>query len=372
MQFIDHFIIEIFVYVFYKMNILYTRSTDLHHPIDNHFERPERLQKTIDFFSSEEKYSTKIYEHNVKESSEILDLIKEAQGEKVMKTFLIPKLVKCSDCEIEYVTTEANFRKVRSIVTNDEYERPICPNCDSTNSTWYFSNDTYVCSNSIDAVIESVSLVTTAIDNILEQNKRVQYCIIRPPGHHNSVKGRGFCLVNNVWIGTEYALKRGYRRPLVFDYDTHHFDGFSELVKKNKNRFGISVHGWSNSTDYHCYPGTGSGKSSNNNILNIPLVLTKKEDREIYTDYVVLETILHKAVDWIRERNPDIIFVSNGMDGHKDDPIGYSYLTGIFYSEMAKILLTFNVPLIYVQEGGYNPDAVLECSKAIVDVLIDY
>lgn len=336
------------------MNILYTRKTDVHRPIDDHYECPARLQPTIDLFTNNEPYSSLIDSHEEKDDKEILDLIKKAQGKKIMKTFVIPDRVTCMNCENQY-----------------DREIDICILCNSSDKTWRLGYDTYVCDKSLIAVKECVSVVMSAIDNIADKEKKVQYCITRPPGHHNSSKGRGFCLVNNVWIGTEYALQKGFKRPLVVDYDSHHFDGFAELTKptKGRNRYGVSIHGWSDKI--HVYPGTGSAGSSNNNVLNLPLYLETKEDKWKYTDERVLEIFAENAIEWIRERDPDIIFVSNGMDSHKDDPLGYSALTHVFYSEMAKILLGFNVPLIYVQEGGYNANAVLECSKAIVDTLIE-
>lgn len=335
------------------MNILYTRNTNVHRPIDDHFERPERLQKAIDFFVNNEPYLSLIDNPDMKDDNEILALITKAQGEKILKTFVIPDVVICMNCNKEF----------------NQKESGNCNECGFDQYLWWFGKDTYVCTKSLEAAKECVSILMSAIDNIAKGLKKIQYCIVRPPGHHNSSKGRGFCLVNNVWIATEYALQSGFKRPLTVDYDSHHFDGYSELTKplKGRNRFGVSIHGWSKTIPV--YPGTGSAESSNNNILNLPLILETKEDKWKHTDEKVLEMFRENAISWITERNPDIIFISNGMDSHKDDPLGYSALTHIFYSEMAKILLNFNVPLVYIQEGGYNADAVLECSKAIVDIL---
>lgn len=340
------------------MNILYTRNTNLHRPIDNHYERPERLQKAIDLFTQNQPYLSLIDLPMMKADDDVLGLIKKSQGEKIMKTFIVPDIVQCKMCKEKY----------------NHKENESCPHCDETDYLWWFSNDTYVCKKSLKAVIESVSTLMCAIDNIVDRQMRIQYCIIRPPGHHHSSKGRGFCLVNNVWVATEYALQRGYKVPMVIDYDSHHFDGFVELTKpvRGRNRYGVSIHGWSsNPSKYPVYPGTGSVTSSNNNILNLPLLLECKEDRLKHTDEPTLKMFRENAISWIAERNPDIIFVSNGMDSHKDDPLGYSSFTEKFYSEITKILLEFNIPIIYVQEGGYNSDAVLECSKAIVDTLIE-
>lgn len=336
------------------MNILYTRNTNVHRPIDDHYERPERLQRAIDLFTQNEPYMSYIDFPEMRSDDEVLSLIKKAQGEKIMKTFIPKDIVICTKCKNKY-----NIK-----------EKTYCDKCGEDDYMWFFSNDTYVCKKSLNAVLECISVLMNAIDNIIEKRKRVQYCIVRPPGHHHSSKGRGFCLVNNVWVATEYALQCGYKTPMVIDYDSHHFDGFVELTKpvKGRNRFGVSIHGWSNTINV--YPGTGSASSSNNNILNLPLVLSKPEDKFKYTDDKVLDMFRVNAISWIKERNPDIIFVSNGMDSHKDDPLGYSALTGTFYSEITKILLEFNVPIVYVQEGGYDSYAVLECSKAIVDTLI--
>jgi acetoin utilization deacetylase AcuC-like enzyme len=333
------------------LDILYQISEG-HVCIDDHNESPLRVIKAIDFLTQNEPYMSMVKNHKLKPDKEILDLIIKSQGQKILKTFIIPDTnLSCYSCDNLF---DGSI---------------LCPKCGSDNIEWRIGYDTYVNNRSATAVKECISVLMSALDSVLLGNK-YQYCLIRPPGHHNHNKGRGFCLVNNVFILSEYAVDQGYERVLILDYDHHHFDGTAELIKpaKNRNRFGISMH--AHSTTIRIYPGTGSEESNKINIKNIPLNLNCIEDKNKYTDDVCLKKFREKAIPWIIEFNPDIILISNGFDMHQDDPLAGLNLTSKFYVEVAKHLKEYNVPLIYVLEGGYNPDVIRDCSKEIIDELL--
>lgn len=50
------------------------------------------------------------------------------------------------------------------------------------------------------------------------------FCAVRPPGHHAGHAGhaqaqsQGFCLINNVAVGVNYALNRGLTRVCIYDF----------------------------------------------------------------------------------------------------------------------------------------------------------
>lgn len=71
----------------------------------------------------------------------------------------------------------------------------------------------------------------------------------------------------------------------------------------------------------------------------------------------------------IKSFDPSIIIISNGLDAHRDDYLAGMNLTNHFYIEATKILKSYNVPLIFILEGGYNPEVVKNVSFDIIKEL---
>jgi acetoin utilization deacetylase AcuC-like enzyme len=367
------------------MNILFTRThTDKHYLFHNfHHENPERVRKAIVFFEKNTTYKSLIDYPNPKENDDVFELIVKAQGSNILNVFNPPPHtdLTCKNCKKEFI----NLAK--------------CPKCKSTNFQWLIGYDTYISNNdTINAVAECISTLMSSLDNIIDKQKQYQYCLIRPPGHHCFNKGSGFCLINNVFVLSQYALDKGFKKVLILDYDYHHANGTSDLIKQiapkknititealanilitdqeeksdpnnNLDRYLISMHAFSINPDLQIYPGTGSHLTNTANIKNVPLIHNKQEDRFRYNDKLCIKLFDERIIPWINEYGPDIILISNGLDAHKDDPVGKLNLTEKFYVHVANSLKKFNVPLIYVLEGGYNPDVVRDVSIAIVDEL---
>jgi acetoin utilization deacetylase AcuC-like enzyme len=316
------------------LNISFTSSEE-HYHIDDHYENPQRVIKTIEFFKNTEPYKSFIINNKLKEDEEIILLIINSQGDLALNTF-----------------------------NADLYLNKI------DDKQWLIGYDTYVNYNSFKCVKECISILMSALDSV-NNGVKYQYCIIRPPGHHHSTVGKGFCLINNIFILSEYAISKGFNKVLILDYDFHHCDGTAKLVKNRvDSTFVISIHGYSSSKQYPVYPGTGSYLEDTENVKNFPLHIKSKDSKKIYNDDYYMYLINGDINNLILNFNPDIILVSNGLDAHKDDPIGKMNITNEFFIQTARKLKTYNVPLIYVLEGGYNPDVVQSVSKDIVDELI--
>ena len=56
-------------------------------------------------------------------------------------------------------------------------------------------------------------------------------------------KSLGFCLMNNVAIAAEYALKKhGLKRILILDWDVHHGNGTQHMFYDDPKVLYISLH----------------------------------------------------------------------------------------------------------------------------------
>jgi len=61
-----------------------------------------------------------------------------------------------------------------------------------------------------------------------------------------------------------------------------------------------------------------------------------------------------KAVDCVTRFRPDFLVLSIGFDVLKNDPTGTFYLTAGTLRKIGKRLGSLGVPILIVQEGGYN------------------
>ncbi|KAF2094288.1 Arginase/deacetylase [Rhizodiscina lignyota] len=97
--------------------------------------------------------------------------------------------------------------------------------------------DLYLCSESLDAFQGALGGVCDGIDAVFEGVKSGQgpssaFVCIRPPGHHCSADfPSGFCWLNNVHVGIEYATQtHGLTHAAIIDFDLHHGDGSQAIT----------------------------------------------------------------------------------------------------------------------------------------------
>ncbi len=226
--------------------------------------------------------------------------------------------------------------------------------------------DTVLSPNSIKSAFKAMGSVCKAVDLICTEKFKNAFCPIRPPGHHaEPEKAMGFCLFNNVAIGAYYAkLKYKLKKCAVIDFDVHHGNGTQKKFWNDPNMFYASTH------QEGIFPGTGFKNEIgvNNNIINVPLpggtngLLFKKS----YEDIIIPN---------LKKFSPDMIFISAGFDGHKDDPLADFKLTEEDFFWVTNKLRNFSDKyckkrLVSCLEGGYNIDALSKSSLAHVKGLI--
>ncbi|KAK5163259.1 histone deacetylase [Saxophila tyrrhenica] len=98
--------------------------------------------------------------------------------------------------------------------------------------------DLYLSSESLHAFQGALGGVADAVDGVFSpatQTKRA-FVAVRPPGHHCSADHpSGFCWLNNVHVGIEYAAQTyGLTHAAMLDFDLHHGDG-SQAITWQRN-----------------------------------------------------------------------------------------------------------------------------------------
>ncbi len=225
--------------------------------------------------------------------------------------------------------------------------------------------DTVMNEASLDAALLAAGAVLTAVDALVgEPGHSGAYCVVRPPGHHSTPsKSMGFCLFNSVAVAAASRAELGERVAIV-DIDAHHGNGTQDIFIADPRVLYASIH------QSPLYPGTGrldergTGDAIGTTI-NLPLPPGATGDvARAALDEVIVPVIADFAPDWL--------FVSAGYDGHRADPITDLGYTSADVGDMMATLqgLVPGDRIVVVLEGGYDLDAVRDCSAAVVARLL--
>ena len=205
---------------------------------------------------------------------------------------------------------------------------------------------------------KSYEVACYAIGAAIKAAKENNFALIRPPGHHATInKAMGFCLFNNIAIATKWLNERG-KKVFVLDIDSHSGNGTQEIFYKTDKVLFLSIH------QFPAYPGTGwvneigEGKGKYYTI-NIPIPPYSSDN--IFID------ILSKLIPVIKDQyKPDVVAVSAGFDGHKDDPLLQLNLTINSYYEVCRLLSNNFKNIFACLEGGYNIEILPNCVSAFL------
>ena len=218
--------------------------------------------------------------------------------------------------------------------------------------------DTFLCSNSKNAILRSCGAGIAAANSLIKDNEKRVFCAVRPPGHHaETVRANGFCFVNNVAVAAKYLQnKYKIKKIAIIDFDVHHGNGTQEIFYQDKTVAYGSVH------EHPLFPGTGLQKEVGaGNIFNAPIIAgTDGKD--------FIKILESRILDNIDKFKPEIILISAGFDAHKRDPLANINLESENYNQITKMIIEIaNIHsqgrVISFLEGGYDLLALSESIK---------
>jgi acetoin utilization deacetylase AcuC-like enzyme len=225
--------------------------------------------------------------------------------------------------------------------------------------------DTILSPASGKAALCAAGAVTAAIDAIVAGRADNAFCAVRPPGHHAEPgRAMGFCLFNNAAIGAVRACEvHGLDRVAVVDFDVHHGNGTQAAFEADGRFFYGSTH------QYPLYPGTGAASETGvGNIVNVTLRPMSGSDP---FRFGVTEHLL-PSLDAFR---PQLIVVSAGFDGHRNDPLAQLMLEEVDFTWITEKLVEIaqrhaRGRLVSTLEGGYDLASLGASAAAHVRVLM--
>eukprot|EP01041_Mallomonas_annulata_P014675 gene14675-31207_t len=166
-----------------------------------------------------------------------------------------------------------------------------------------------------DATLRAAGAAVAATDAVMAGELENAFCAVRPPGHHATrSKAMGFCFFNNVAVAAKYALQRyNLQRVAVVDFDVHHGNGTEDILANDPRALMVSIF------QHPFYPYSGDHNPAPN-MVNVPV--------PAYTRGMDIREIIEMMwMPRLEAFKPEMIFVSAGFDGHREDDMGQLGLT---------------------------------------------
>lgn len=212
--------------------------------------------------------------------------------------------------------------------------------------------DTWMSPGSLEAALAACGAAVEGVDKVVAGEAEAVFVACRPPGHHaEPERAMGFCLFNQIAVAAAHGFAgHGMTRIALVDFDVHHGNGTQAYAEREERLFFASIHqGW-------IYPGTGSNADQADNIVNV--AVERATGSKAWR-----EALEEKIFSRIPDLRADLLLVSAGFDGHRDDPLAGLDLTEEDYAWAGERLGALakehaHARLVCTLEGGYDIDAL--------------
>jgi len=224
--------------------------------------------------------------------------------------------------------------------------------------------DTILCHDSYRAALRAAGAAVAATDAVIAGEIDNAFCSVRPPGHHATpTEPMGFCFFNNVAIAARHALEvHGLERVAIIDFDVHHGNGTADAFRKDPR---VLMAGLFQHPFYpYCDPEPITATSVN---VPVPALTDGEAVRKLVQEYWLPALHAHK---------PQMIFVSAGFDGHREDDMGGIGLVESDYAWITRQVMDVarqyaRGRIVSCLEGGYALSALGRSVVAHLKVLAE-
>jgi acetoin utilization deacetylase AcuC-like enzyme len=264
-----------------------------------------------------------------------------------------------------YDAPEASMEQLARVHDRDYIERLRAAAPQEDGVLAWVDGDTAMSRGTWPAALRSAGAAILGVDLVMSERHHAAFCCVRPPGHHAGRRtAAGFCFFNNVAVGAAHALEHhGLERVAIVDFDVHHGNGTEDIFIGDERVLFCS------SFQHPFYPGSGADTDAPN-IVNLPLPrLTGGPEFRAAVERAWLPRLEAFA--------PEMILVSAGFDGHREDDMAHFNLREADYGWITREihrLATLHAKnrVVSCLEGGYTMSALGRCVSTHVDELIGH
>ncbi len=204
---------------------------------------------------------------------------------------------------------------------------------------------------SLTAALHAAGAAIQAVEEVMAGRVTNAFCAVRPPGHHAGRRSwGGFCIFNNVACAAAHALAaHGLARVAIVDFDVHHGNGTEEIFRDDPRVLLVSTF------QHPLYPYSGTVSPSSHVLyLPLPAGTSGREYRAVFQS---------RALPALEAHAPQMIFLSAGFDGHREDPLAQFHLVEADYAWITEQVMAVAHAhaadrIVSVLEGGYHLSAL--------------
>ncbi len=213
------------------------------------------------------------------------------------------------------------------------------------------------------AALRAAGAAVLATDLVLTRRAGFAFCNVRPPGHHaeHGAAG-GFCFFNNAAVGIRHALDvHGLECVALIDFDVHHGNGSEDILRDDARVLMCSIF------EDKLYPFCGN-TSRGPNMVNVALPARSGGD-------AVRTAITEHWLPALERFAPQMIFISAGFDGHREDDMGNLGLVEADYAWITMQIMAVarrhaGGRIVSCLEGGYELSSLARSAAAHLKVLL--
>ena len=223
--------------------------------------------------------------------------------------------------------------------------------------------DTSMNPHSYRAALRAAGAAVLATDLVLTEGAGTAFCNVRPPGHHAEYAAAGgLCFFNNVAVGIRHALNvHGLERVALVDFDVHHGNGSEDILRDDQRVLMCSIF------EDQLYPFCGNTPRGAN-MVNVALPARSGGE-------LVRQAVTGQWLPALERFRPQLIFISAGFDGHRDDDMGNLGLVEADYAWITKQIVAVAARhsqgrIVSCLEGGYQLSSLARSAAAHVKVLL--
>src|SRR3990167_1594124 len=246
------------------------------------------------------------------------------------------------------------------ILTLDDFLQQL----EATGDSRALDPDTWACPGTRSAAWRAAGAAIAATDAVIDGKVDNAFCAIRPPGHHAPHnQTMGFCFFNNVAVASRHALDvKGLQRVAIVDFDVHHGNGTEDIFAGDDRVLMVGLF------QHPLFPFSGA-ESRAGNMVNVPVPARSN-------GHTIRDVIESYWMYRLEDFRPEMIFISAGFDGHREDDMGGLQLVEADYAwitaKIVEVAQRFaGGRVVSCLEGGYHVSSLARSVAAHVRTLLE-